>query len=142
METMTALLRIAGDLRMTVQVNNVTPAEAILLMHIHDPATKDVFEDATMTASVARSQVDERHRLRSKYPEQSKLIDQLFPGRNASDVPDAFTELNDVPLTLSREAKQSKAREVDEAAVKEAQPTGKFAGMPSKKKGGGAAELM
>ncbi len=142
METMTALLRIAGDLRMTVQVKNVTPAEAILLMHIHDPATKDVFESAVMTEPVERSQVDERSRLRDHYPEQGRLIDQLFPGRNASDVPDAFTELNDVPLTLAREAKQSKARDVDEAAVADAKPTGRFAGMPSKKKGGGAAELM
>lgn len=141
METMTALLRIAGDMRMTVQVKNVTPAEAFLLMHIHDPATKDVFEDATMTDPVDRTQVDERSRLRNQYPEQAKLIDQLFPGRNASDVPDAFTELNDVPLTLSREAKQSKAREIDEAVVKQAKPTGRFAGMPSKRKGG-AAELM
>lgn len=124
METMSALLRIAGDLNMTVKVTNVTPAEALLLMHVHDPAVKDVFEGAVLTDSVRTSKTDERQRLREKYPEQAKLIDYLFPGRNAADVPDSFGDLQDVPLEVTKQAKEKDKRALHESQVRDAEPTG------------------
>lgn len=131
METMSALLRIAGDLNMTVKLAGVTPAEAYLLMHVHDPVIKDVFEGAVLMDSVEISKTDERQRLREKYPEQGRLIDQLFPGRNASDVPDSFGELLDVPLELAKEGKRQRAIAQHEEQVTEAKPTGKFAALSS-----------
>lgn len=121
MQTMSALVRVAGDLNMTVKVHNVTPAEALLLMHIHDAATKDVFEGAELTADVERGTVDERARLHVKYPEAKKLIDQLFPGRNAADIPEAFDELQDVPLEVAPGPKPAKPAAAP-AAKKKAKP--------------------
>ncbi len=109
MQTMTALVRVAGDLNMTVCIHEVTPAEAYLLMHIHAADTKDVFEDAVMTAEVKRSRIEERDRLLAKYPGHEGLIQHLFPGRNAGDVPEAFHELQDTPLEVSSVAAMSKA---------------------------------
>lgn len=117
MQTMTALLRIGGSLEMTVAVRAVTPAEALLLMHIHDPSTKDAFEGAVLSNDVQRSKTDERLRLHEAYPRHAGLIDHLFPGRNATDVPTTFAELEDVPLEVAKEAKKAKARAVDAAAV-------------------------
>jgi hypothetical protein len=104
MQTMSALVRVAGDLNMTVQRHKVTPAEALVLMHIHDAATKDVFEGAVLTADVERGKVEERERLHARYPEAKKLIEQLFPGRNAADIPDNFDELQDTPLEVANAA--------------------------------------
>jgi hypothetical protein len=108
MQTMTALVRLAGDLNMTVKVHNVTPAEALLLMHVHDAQTKDVFEDAVLTEDVTRERLEERARLSGRYPEQLKLIEHLFPGRNAADIPDRFDELHDVPLEVASTARKAK----------------------------------
>lgn len=108
MQTMSALVRLAGDLNMTVKVHNVTPGEALLLMHIHDAQTKDVFEDAVLTDDVTREPVEERDRLTARYPEHKKLIEHLFPGRNASDIPGSFDELQDVPLEVAATARKGK----------------------------------
>lgn len=116
MQTMSALVRVAGDLNMTVKVHDITPAEALLLMHIHDATTKDVFEGAELTADVERGTVEERARLHVKYPEAKKLIDQLFPGRNAADIPEAFDELQDVPLEVAATAKPKPAPAAKKAA--------------------------
>ncbi len=123
MQTMTALLRVGGSLEMTVQMQGVTPAEALLLMHVHDPATKDAFEQAVLTADVKRSKTEERARLHEKYPQHTKLVDHLFPGRNASDVPDTFAELQEVPLEVVQQAKKERARAVHEQGVQEAPDT-------------------
>ena len=101
MQTMTALVRINGNLAMTVKVSNVTPAEAWLLMNIHDAETKDVFDGAQLTADVDRKKTEERERLLAKYAEQAKLVATLFPGRSAHDIPDSFDELEDTPLVVA-----------------------------------------
>jgi hypothetical protein len=101
MQTMTALVRISGNLAMTVRVRNVTPGEAWLLMNIHDADTKDVFENAQLTADVTRSKTEERDRLLRQYSEQEKLVNTLFPGRSAHDIPDRFAELEGVPLEVA-----------------------------------------
>lgn len=123
MQTMSALLRIAGSLEMTVPVYGVTPAEALLLMHIHDPATKDAFDNAKLTGDVTRSKVEERSRLHQHYAQHKQLIDHLFPGRNASDVPETFAELEDVPLEVAREARIEARRAVHDTEVTEVHAT-------------------
>lgn len=133
MQTMTALVRIAGNLNMTAQVGMVTPAEAWLLMHVHDPDTKDVFEHAKQTSDVERSKVEERGRLKDKYPQHGPLIESLFPGRTAADVPENFDELDGVPLQLVAQAKVERAAKVTRAEVQDAPPdAGKvFAAKPA-----------
>lgn len=118
MQTMSALVRVGGDLNMTVMRHRVTPAEAYLLMHIHDAATKDVFEGAVLTEDVERGKVEERERLYGKYPEAKKLIDQLFPGRNAADIPDEFDDLMDVPLEVASTKKAAPAPAAKKAKAK------------------------
>jgi hypothetical protein len=120
MQTMTALVRIDGNLAMTVKVHDVTPAEAWLLMHVHDPDTKDVFEQARLTADVHRSKTEERDRLAAKYDDKAKLIETLFPGRSAHDVPDTFAELEGTPLELGAARHAAPGIElVDDATVGE-----------------------
>ena len=106
MQTMSALLRVSGSREMTVQVKGVTPGEAWLLMHIHDPATKDAFEDASLGEDVQRTKVEERARLIDRYPQQRELIDHLFPGRTAADVPTKFGDLEGTPLEVAAKAQQ------------------------------------
>jgi hypothetical protein len=107
MQTMKALMRVSGNPGMTVLLTNITPAEALLLMHIHDPDTKDVFDKPELSEDVQRGKTEERERLRDKYGEQHPLIDHLFPGRNANDIPERFEELEGVPLELAaRRARQ------------------------------------
>jgi hypothetical protein len=118
MQTMSALVRVGGDLNMTVQLHQITPAEAYLLMHIHDAATKDVFEGAVLSADVERSKVEERERLYGKYPEAKKLTEQLFPGRNAADIPEVFDDLQDVPLEVAQVAKSKPVPAVKKGKAK------------------------
>lgn len=120
MQTMTALLRIGGSLEMTVKLGAVTPAEALLLMHIHEPATKDAFEGAVLGEDVERSKNEERARLHERYPQHKGLIDHLFPGRNAADVPLVFADLEDVPLEVATEGRKARAQARHSAEVVEA----------------------
>lgn len=120
MQTMTALLRVNGSRDMTVALYWVTPAEAWLLMHVHDASTKDVFEGAHLSEDVVRSKTEERARLQAKYPEQVKLIESLFPGRTASDVPEEFGELQDTPLELAERAQRAAKRARAEDGVQSA----------------------
>jgi hypothetical protein len=122
MQTMTALVRVQGNVAMTVKLRMVTPAEALLLMHIHDADTKDVFENATLTGDVERSRMDERMRLKDKYPQYAKLVEELFPGRTASDVPERFSELEGTPLSVAMQGKQEEAARITHAAVQTAPP--------------------
>jgi hypothetical protein len=116
---------------MTVQVSMVTPAEALLLMHVHDPTNKEAFEHARITGEVERNKTEERERLRDKYPMQGKLIDELFPGRTAADIPERFDELIDVPLQLAVEAKREKIVQATHAEVSDAPPdAGKVFAVP------------
>ena len=134
MQTMTALVRVSGNRDMTVQRSMVTPAEALVLMHVHDPATKDVFEHAKVTGEVQRSKTDERTRLIATYPEQGELINKLFPGRTASDIPDNFDELEGVPLEVVVEGRRERATRETQAEVEDAklQDADDFAGKPVK----------
>ncbi len=100
MQLMTALVRVAGNPLMTVRRNNITPAEALVLQHIHDADTKDVFESAKLTGTVERSNTEERARLKARYPEHVKLVDMLFPGINAADIPQNFADLPPSPLEV------------------------------------------
>ena len=135
MQTMEALMRIAGSPLMTVKLTDITPAEAWLLMHIHDADTKDIFEKAILGDEVQRGKVEERDRLLGKYLEQKSLIDHLFPGRNASDVPDRFDELEGVPLELATEGKRQQRQQQAQEEVKDATEDAipKFVGEPPRK---------
>lgn len=126
MQTMTALMRVAGSREMTVQLQRVTPAEAWLLMHVHDPVTKDVFEGAEQTLDIDRTRLDERARLLDKYPQHAGLVNHLFPGRTAGDVPERFDELEDTPLELAQSGQETKHVKRAKAGVEDAEDDGEF----------------
>lgn len=96
METASCIVRLGGDVRNEVPRRGVTPADLVLLRHIHGgPETVyAVKKDGKREATPAR----EKRRLIAAYPRHEAAIEMLFPGLKP-DLPMTVAEAEELAVS-------------------------------------------
>jgi hypothetical protein len=86
MQRASVTVRLAGDLRNTVELAEVSPAEVLVLRHIHG---NDAVVNVRPNGNDRGRSVDERGRLTERY---RKHFSAVFPG-SAPTLPDTFADI-------------------------------------------------
>ena len=78
METVSGLVRLGGDVRNEVPINNITPAQLVVLAGIHGGDSS--LRNLSVTGAVTRTSAQEKRRLIAKFPRYMQMIESMFPG--------------------------------------------------------------
>ena len=91
MQTMSADVANSGDNWSILPKSGITPAEAALLIQLHNPETRDVLRNCRLTADVDRSSAEEKARLLATYPRAKEWIETQLAGLPPR-VPETFDD--------------------------------------------------
>ena len=95
METVSGLVRLGGDVRNEVPINNITPAQLVVLAGVHGGESS--LTKLRVTGTIVRNVAQEKRRLIAKFPRYMQMIEAMFPGLR----PTLPTTLKDAQSLLS-----------------------------------------
>jgi hypothetical protein len=104
MQRCTATIRLAGDMKNTVVRHGLSPAEVLVLRHIHG---NDAVVDFKIDGDDRGKKIDERGRLEARY---GRKFREAFPGANPQ-FPDKLSDIG-VDLNADDEDEAPKPRRI------------------------------
>ena len=122
MELANIMLKVGGDGFTIVPMYNVTPAEALLLNEIHDPADRQAVTELDIVDVEDRSKQEEFARLQGKYQAQPVTKFRELFGASAAAIPMTFEEVGLHEPEVVIKPKKERRTSVDLSAKKYVRP--------------------